>query len=1139
MRLLSRRARRSLLVCVSLSVCSQVWAHSQTRPGFSFVTNQMTRQPNATLRDVLMQLKSTYRVNIIFEDRLVQLPVDPAVVDRKRSLEENLTRLLQPNALGFKKISDGVYMIVRNRKPQEQTSTSPEKTTVPFNTPTLATLAEVVELPKAPQDRQIQGTVKDEKGEALPGVSIIVKGTTRGTNSDVQGEFKLSIPDGEVTLILSFVGYKSQELRVGNQTVLNVSLQPEPSALDEVVVIGYGTTRRKDLTGSVSSVKAADITLSPVTNPVEALQGRVAGLDIERGSGRAGTTPNILLRGNRSISGGQTPLYLIDGVPGNINALNPNDIENIDVLKDAAATSIYGVAGANGVIIVTTKKAKAGKLQIDVDSYYGINGFARFPKPLTGNRWIQYQKDRYFTERGTYTDNLVDLVSSVEVRNLVEQGRWVNWVDETLKTGVQQNHFVSLRGGTDKVQAYLSMGYIGEKGIYQFDEAKILNLRTGMDVKFSKLFKAGIQTVLTARNTDATASRVNKAYSVAPVGEAYNEDGTVRLRPLGESNSTISPIANYAPGVYVDNSKSLNVNIYPYVELTPLDNLTIRSNLGLTASGSRDGFFQSERAYNPASEGRVNKEASYSNGIGYSYIWETYATYNLNLPKDHQLTATAITSMAKTQTETSNISVNGLDFDYYQFYNTGAANTVSNRSTSYSETSRMSYAGRLHYSYQSKYLLTLSNRWDGASQLYRNWASFPSVSVAWRASDEKFMEGVKTWIDDLKVRFSYGVTGNNNISPYQSISEMVSKTAGSNLSLGGSSILPIYVLKQALGNPDLTWEKSYTTNFGVDFSLFNGRIDLTADLYRTRTDGVLYKRNLPSTAGGFDAKNLYTKVLNIAKTQNEGLELTASFRTMAKKDFQWNTTVTFTAAREKLVSIDLGNAQSATSLISENLFVGSPLRTFYDYKKTGIWQTADSAQARLYGAKPGDIRLQTVPRVNANGESDNGVHAYSAADRMIVGSANPRWLMGIQNSFAYKNFDLTVFVNMRFDHTINATGLGYWNTISQPETYNYWTPTNPTNDFPQPGSAFSNTFVSALNYVDGSYVKVKNITLGYTLPKPLQNTLGLSRMRFYGTIYNPLIFTRSPLLKGFDPESGGSDSFPLFKQIILGVNLSF
>ncbi|WEK17705.1 MAG: TonB-dependent receptor [Candidatus Pedobacter colombiensis] len=989
----------------------------------------------------------------------------------------------------------------------------------------------------------INGTVKDAKGKPIPGVSVRIKGSGTVTSTDANGAYKLTLPIGNEILVFSYIGFNTQEVRPGNKTTINIILEEGNSGLDEVVVIGYGTVKKKDLTGAVSSVKAADIALSPVSNPIEALQGRVAGLDIERSSGKAGASPSILLRGNRSINGSSTPLYIIDGIPGNITMLNPNDIESIDVLKDASSTAIYGVAGANGVIIVTTKKAIDGKTQIDVDSYYGVNGFAKFPKPLMNDAWVQYLKDKYFALKGLQANSLIDLDIAANVRDAINAGQWIDWVDETLRTGIQQNHHVSLRGGTEKTQAYMSLGYIGEKGIYKSDASQIFNVRAGVDVRFNKLLKAGIQTTFNGKNIDATNSRINKAFGVPPVGEAYNEDGSVKLYPLGtETDKTagyVSPIANYAPGVLVNNTKNLNLALNPYAEFTPIKNLMIRSNLGLSISSSRNGTFQNEKSYNLASESRINKEASYSTGLGYSYIWENFATYNFVLENDHSFTVTGITSMQSTKNESSTTSVDGLDYDKYLYYNLGAGKNVTGRGTSYSEISKMSYAARLNYSYKGKYLLTASNRWDGASQLFKHWSAFPSVALGWRISEENFMQDTKSWLSNLKIRASYGGTGNDGIDPYQSITEVSAKTAASNLSLGGTSILPIYVLKQALGNFELTWEKSYSTNLGLDFSLLKDRLNVSVDWYHTHTDGVLYKRALPTTSGGFDAKNSYIKVSNIAKTENQGIEFTLNSRNIVNKDFQWSSALTFTKAKEKLKSIDLGNSVSADQLISENLFVGYPLKTTYDYKKIGVWQLGEEAEALKYGAKPGDVKLATVPRNDANGVSDEGVHTYSAKDKMILGHRNPDWTLGLQNTFVYKNFDLTVFVNMRYGQTINAPILGYWNAVAQPASYNYWTPTNPTNDFPQPGSTMSSNYLSALSIVDGSYVKIKNVTLGYTLPKNVGSKLGISRMRIYGTAYNPFIYAKSSLLKDVDPETGGSDSFPLYKQLVLGINMSF
>lgn len=987
------------------------------------------------------------------------------------------------------------------------------------------------------QTRKVTGrVVSDSSRRSLSGVTVTAKDGA-ATTTDNDGRYSITVPDkGRAVLVFTSVGFGRKEVSVGNKTVIDVTMTEESSTLNDVVVIGYGTARRKDLTGSISSVKAADITLSPVSSPMEALQGRVGGLDIQRTSGRSGTNPDVLLRGNRSINGGQSPLYIIDGIPGNITSLNPNDIERIDVLKDASATAIYGVQGANGVIIITTKKALAGKIQVDVNSYYGINGFATFPKPLTGDKWIEYMKDRYRLSTGNEPTNPIDYLTP-EMIGFIDKGQWVNWVDETLQKGAQQNHHVSLRGGNEKIRAYLSLGYIGEKGIYQNDQTKIYNARTGVDVNFNRFIKAGIQTIFNARNNDETNSRVNKAYGLVPLGIPYNADGTINLKPLGSNTSTISPIANYAPGVWVDNSKSLSININPYLELTPVRNLTVRSNFGVGLSGGRSGSFQNENSYNLASEGRVTKIGEYSTSLGYSYTWETFATYNFAYRRDHNFTLTALTSMAKSKSEDAFMVVEGLDYDNYLFYNMDAGTNVTSRATSYDETSRLSYGGRINYSYKGKYLLTASNRWDGASQLYKHWASFPSVALAWRISDEGFMKSTQSWLNSMKVRASYGVTGNSNIGPYQSLTEVVSRAA--NLSLGGTSVLPVFVLKQALGNPELTWEKSYTTNLALDMSLLNNRIDLTAEVYHTHTDGVLYKRKMPFTSGGFDAKNAYTKASNIAQTENKGLEITLNSKNINKRDFQWNSTLVFTAAKEQLVGITLGNNDAASQLISEGLFPGHPLKSYYGYKKLGVWQYGDSVLAARYGAKPGDIRLATVPKTDAAGKSDSGFHAYSPADRMVLGHQNPAFYLGFQNTFQYKGFDLTLFITMRYGQTINAQLLGYWNSIAQPESYNYWMPNNPTNDFPRPGSSLSNTYSSALSIVDGSYIKIKNITLGYTLPSRIAGKMALSRFRVYGTAYNPIIIVKNSMVKGVDPETGGTDSFPLYKQIVFGVNMSF
>lgn len=984
----------------------------------------------------------------------------------------------------------------------------------------------------------VTGIVTDKKGEPLPGVTIKIKGTDAGTITGINGSFSLQLTSGNETLVISYLGYSDQEIAVNGRTSLSINLEESTSALDEVVVIGYGTIKRRDLTGAVSSVKAEDIALSPVTSPIEALQGRVSGLDIQRGSGQAGEAPTVQLRGTRSLLASGSPLYIIDGMPSSINNLNPNDIESIEVLKDASSTAIYGSQGANGVIIITTKKAAAGKVQIDLNSYVGINGFASFPEPVTGEAWLDYKRNRFALMMGREATDLTDLGLSEAAQNAIANGQYTNWVNETLQTGLQQNHHISIRGGSEKTQAYLALGLMNEKGIYENDEINIYNSRGGVDVKFNDFFKAGFQSFLNYRKGNSTNSRVNKSYSIAPLGLPYNEDGTVNLYPLGEGTDVISILANNYPGAFANEGRSFNIQFNPYVELNFLKNFQLRSNFGATLSNGRTGNFQGANSYNKLIESSP-ASASYTTAFGYRYIWENILNYKTTIRKNHELGVTGITSWWDTRDEGSVLSGTGIDYEDFLFYNMGAVQNINARTNSYSKQNKLSFAGRINYSFKGKYLLQITNRWDGDSRLAEDhkWDSFPSVSAGWRISDENFMKQY-IWLNNLKLRAGYGISGTAAIDPYSSLTRTANRTA--NLSLGGGVALPVYTPTQNIANPLLGWEKSANTNIGLDVSVLNNRIDFTAEYYFTETTDILWNRRLPTSSGGYDAKTPYVKTSNIATSENRGVEFTVSSRNIDKGDFKWNTSLTFTKANEKLTGIDLGNLTVA-ELISEGLFIGQTPAAegvFYGYKKLGIWQANEATEAALYGAKPGDIKIQTVPIVGADGTSDNGIHAYSTKDRMIVGSNVPNFYFGVQNQFRYKNFDLTVFANGRYGQMINAQVLGYWNTEAQPNTYDYWTPENPTNDFPAPGSTFSQNFEQGLRLVDGSYFKIKNITLGYSLPNKIGQRFGVSNLRIYGTAYNPFVFTKSHLLKDVDPENGGADSFPLFKQIVFGINLS-
>ncbi|PTN09524.1 TonB-linked SusC/RagA family outer membrane protein [Mangrovibacterium marinum] len=1012
------------------------------------------------------------------------------------------------------------------------------------------------------QTKTVKGQVTSEKGDLIPGVTVFVKGTSIGTITDTDGKYSLQGVPANGTLVFSFVGMKALEVPVQNLSVIDVTMEEETIGLEEVVAIGYGTVKKKDLTGAVSTVKADEISIAPVVNPVEAIQGRVAGLDITRGDGRAGGSTSILLRGNRSLTASSEPIYIIDGIQGSISNLNPNDIESMDILKDASSTAIYGSAGANGVIIVTTKQARRGKIQVDLDSYVSVNGWPSYPSALQGDSWLNYLEEGYYATNGIHSSSMDELLTAWgigSVSSYVNDNKWVDWVDETLQTGVQQNYSVSIRGGTETVQANFSLGYNKVNGIYKNDFQDKATMRSSINVNAADWIKFGLQTGLTYTNGETRSSRINKAFGLEPIGDVYDQDGNINVYPAGKEAGIVSLLADDIDGTYKNNTKAIAVTANPFVELTLAKGLTVRSILGTSITARRNGVYNSDHTYMMLI-GSANEisNASYNTSLAYSYNWENILNYKFTIGEDHDFTTTLISSYAHSQHESSSSYSEGFLYDDFEFYNLDAGlNPIV--SSSYGHSKRMSVAARAIYSYKGKYIINASVREDAASQLAKQWDIFPAGAFAWRVSDENFMAGTKNWLSNLKLRLGYGVSGNSNISAYVTRSEVTSGVDA--LNLGGGQLVT-NIPTQAVGNTDLGWEKSYNMNIGLDFGLFDNRIDGSLEWYDTDTKDVIYARNLPYSSGGYTAKIPYTMNMNIARMSNKGLELTLNTRNIQTDKFKWNSTFTFARNWEEVTSIDLGSGTTVDDLVSLGLFMGSPKNTVYDYKKIGIWQTGEEADAAVFGLAPGDVKIESSLTKVSDGvwekttTDDDGnavVTQYTAEnpytinasdDRQIVGQGSPKWTAGFQNSFKYKNFNLDIFMTARWGQMIEGELLGYfgYGNKNLPDMYNYWTEDNPTNDFPRPYLSRSTDYSSptaGLNIVDGSFVKVKNITLGYTFPKKTLNTLRLSNLYLYGTLYNPFVFAKSDILDGVDPETNASDSFPLYKQVVFGVNVSF
>ena len=1021
-------------------------------------------------------------------------------------------------------------------------------------------------------------------GTPLEGATIAVKGSNTTTITDAAGYFSIAAPKNAI-LIVSYVGMENKEVKVEGSTV-DVDLASLDKPMDEVVVIGFGTMKKRDLTGAIVSVKPEEITARPGPNPMESLQGRVAGLDITRSSGQAGAGVNIQLRGNRSITASGTPLFIINGLPGDYSTLNPYDIESIEVLKDASSTAVYGSAGSNGVILITTKGGKAGKLTVDVNSFYGYNGWSKVPASLTGDGYLKAKRDAFsyvwdatnsqWTKTGALWQspaNDKDIFGDIRYPAFLE-GQYTDWVDLFLrKNPATQNYSIGVSGGTEKTKAYISANYTDENGQYRGDSYKQFSTNMRIDHKIKPWISIGANLQASYVIRRKAQDKLENVIVTDPLARPYRADGTINP-DLG--NNVYNLLLDYQPGVYdnLDNNTKLHFN--PYVEIKPFKGFTILSRAGASLNYNNnyrfDGIGSVNYTYNNAGISRA--EITQNRYVGYQ--WENILTYNLKVADDHDFTFTGVStyynhSNTNTFMRQSNIVSN--TFKWYNMQN-DPLNTVA--TSAYTMSKTYGLIGRVNYSYLGKYLFSASIRRDGSSVLYskNRWDNFPALSAGWRISDENFMEGTQSWLSSLKVRVGWGVTGVSNIDPFSSIAVLES----ANMSLGGVA-QPIYRNSQYLTNPDLGWEKSYNTNIGIDASLFKNRIDIALDVYNTATNGVIFGVTSPITNGTYRPGTQYLTNINIAETNNKGIELSINSRNIVSKNFEWTTSAAFAFNREKVLKL-IGGAANNIARGDYFLTLGEPISSFRNYKIDGIWQIGEEADAAVFGRRPGDIKVN-VPGITklADGvytKEVNGVqnyyytnltealkynpsltaansrYTYSNNDFQTLGHNSPDWSLGIQNTFKYKNFDLGIYTYARFGQMIRYSMIGWYQpsafsinaspSRTFPAHFNYWTPENPSNDFPAMDNLMAPSTMpgfDGLAFVDGSFIKIKNITLGYTLPANIAKKASIQRLRFYATISNLLVVARHHLLKDYDPEMNGGLSYPLTKEGVIGLNVTF
>lgn len=984
------------------------------------------------------------------------------------------------------------------------------------------------------QGKTIKGQILDETGESMIGVSVLVKGTTIGTVTDFDGNYTLEVPSGKNILEISYIGYKTKEITIGNNSLINIKMEPDTQALDEVVVIGYGTVKKRDLTGAVASMKNEDVTVAPTSNVMEALQGKIAGMDIVKSSGQVGEDVSILLRGSRSIYGSNEPLFIIDGIPGSYSQVNPSDIESVDVLKDASSTAIYGSAGANGVVIITTKRGKEGKATVNFDAYYGFSGSPNYKHGMVGDEWVNYQREAYKYKNGDYPSDMSALFGNQDYTDAYNAGKWIDWIDEASgNTATTQKYSLSVSGGSEKTKIFASTSYNREEGLLSNDNLNKYSLRLNIDQEIFSWAKMGFTSNLTYQDRNqGVENTFTKGLSSFPLGDAYDQNGKINHEYI---TGQYSPLGDFIEDQYVNNTRSTYLNVSGYLELSPIKDFTFTSRINGTLSDSRQGQYWGDQcnANRPSYAG--SPHAAITNKNAWNYTWENILSYNTTIAKDHNIGGSVITSWNKNQNDSSLAAASGQMVDRWSFWRlaSGASQHVE---SDFAQTQKMSFAVRFNYSYKGKYLFTFSNRWDGVSQFSagHKWDSFPAGAIAWRISDEPFMNVAKNWLNNLKLRVGYGITGNSGgVDAYGTTTQAYVYT-GNGLTLNGqNSSFTQYT--GTYGSKDLGWEKSYNWNVGLDYGILNNRVDGSIEWFKTTTKGLLFKRTLSITSGLTGWGSPLSIWQNIAETSNQGVEVTINSHNIKTKDFSWNTTLSVTWSKEKIEKLPDGD------LISENLFVGHSIKSIYGYKYTGIWGT-NTPQDILdaYGVKPGFIQIETLEK-----DGDGGVHKYSTNDRQVLGHTNPDWIVGLNNTFTYKNFDLSVFAMARYGQTINSDLLGYY-TAEQSVTTNqlagalYWTENNQGAYYPAPGTGSEqSTVISALRVRDGSFIKVKNITLGYTFPVNISRKALMEKCRIYATAYNPFIYVKDKQLKGTDPETNGSDAFPTFRQFVFGVNLTF
>jgi TonB-dependent starch-binding outer membrane protein SusC len=1069
-----------------------------------------------TVKEVIKLIENQSNFRFFFSDDYLDLNRKVSFTAQNKDINEVLSDLLVEGAVTYKVLDNNVVVI----------------------TPAMA------------QQTKITGVVNDANtGEALPGVNVVVKGTTRGVTTDMDGKFSIDAGAADV-LVFSYVGYLSQEVATAGQSNLKVALAPDVKKLDEVVVIGYGVVKKRDLTGAVSTIKSEDIAKSASSNALQSIQAKMPGIDIQQSSGQAGAGLNITLRGNRSISASNSPLILVDGVEyGSTLDLNPSDIESYDVLKDAASTAIYGTKGANGVIIITTKRGKAGKTIVNFNTFISSNRPTNIPKVMYGDYEVQRMIDKanyqanipadpingtwgtaYKSPDNVLTESLADGTTMLSIYN---DKSYTNWADIILQNGLTHDYELSVSGGNEKTNYNFSLGTMDEEGLMKKDELKRYNGKLTIDHKINNIIKIGSSILYTYKNHDKRdASVFSQALKMTTITHPYLTTGALNVTPNPLYSAHCNPLLDEIDGAFQNNILTSRFFGNAYMEVNPIKGLVFKSMFALDRSNIRTGLYQdyqSVGSFQSPAKSYISNQSEYTT----NYTWDNTLNYNMKMGV-HDITVLVGSSAIQSNKESSSTSGYCGQEHYYTsaFYDVSKITAPAVVTSNYIKSNMLSFFGRLNYTLNDKYLLAASIRADGSSTLAagHKWGYFPSVSAGWRINEESFMAGSKSWLSNLKLRASWGISGNAAIDPYSTLTTLSSSTVY--YWLGSTSLTGNIPSK--MGNDKLKWETTSAYNFAIDFGILDNRITGSIDYFTSKTSDLLYFKYLPPS------QVFSTVIDNIGKTEAQGIEISLNTLIVKSKDFSWNVNWSYYTAKDKVTYLTDGISKNISN--QSGYIVGQPVQIYYDYQAEGIWNIGEyatyladwktrhpdetAAYISGYGV-PGTLKVKDM---NDDGKiSDDDKRVYNRS---------PKHILGMSNSFTYQNLSLDVLIYARLGGYISY-GLNNQLTYESSNwgQLDYWKPEH-YGRFPSPGAA-STTYTNygtSLMYEKADYIKIKDITLSYNLPKSLIGKVGLSQLKVYGSLKNFFTFAKVP---NYDPERGGSISFPLAKQVVFGVNVQF